>query len=215
LTHFLVSQISHHGYLAVFILMLIEASCIPIPSEVIMLFGGALAGGLTVAGVHVHLDIVGVALSGVAGDLIGALVAYTVGRVGGRPLVERWGRYVLLRTRDLDRAEAFFKRRGDLAVMVGRVVPVVRSFISLPAGVAEMPPVRFAIFTVIGGLPWIFGLALAGDAVAANWHHVEKYFTVITIVLAVIVVAVIVGWVVRRLRESEVEEAPGRHRARR
>jgi membrane protein DedA with SNARE-associated domain len=187
------------------VLMLLESSCIPIPSEAIMLFGGALAGGLTVAGVHVHLNVVLVALCGVAGDLCGAAVSYTVGRVGGRPLVERWGRYVLLRTRDLDKAEDFFNRRGDVAVLVGRVLPVIRSFVSLPAGIAEMPPPRFFFFTFLGSLPWVFALAFAGDAVASNWHHVEKYFTVVTVVVVVIVVAVIARWVLKRLREREVD----------
>jgi membrane protein DedA with SNARE-associated domain len=203
LTHFIVTQIGHHGYLAVFVLMLLESSCIPIPSEAIMLFGGALAGGLTVAGVHVHLNVVLVALCGVAGDLCGAAVSYTVGRVGGRPLVERWGRYVLLRTRDLDRAEDFFNRRGDVAVLVGRMLPVIRSFVSLPAGIAEMPPPRFFFFTFLGSVPWVFALAFAGDAVASNWHHVEKYFTVVTVVVVVIVVAVIARWVLKRLRERQ------------
>lgn len=212
MSHFVVTQISHHGYAAVFLLMLLESACIPIPSEAIMLFGGALAGGLTVAGVHVHLNVVLVALAGAAGNLVGAGIAYGVGRIGGRPLIERWGRYILLRSRDVDKAEAFFRRRGDLAVLVGRVLPVIRTFISLPAGIAEMPPARFAFFTLVGSLPWTFALALAGDAVASNWNHVEKYFTAVTVVIAIIVVAAIVWWALKRLRQREMA---GRHHARR
>ena len=198
--HLVVSQIGRHGYLAVFVLMVLESACIPLPSEAIMLFGGALAGGLTVAGVHLHLDVVVVALAGAAGNLVGSWVAYAVGRIGGRPLVERWGRYVLLRPHDLDRAERFFARRGAVAVLVARVLPVVRTFISLPAGVAEMPLVPFSLLTAAGSLPWTFGLALAGDALASNWSAVSNAFTPVSIVAGVLIVAWIAWWVVRRVR---------------
>lgn len=152
--HFLVTQIDQHGYLAVLLLMTLESACVPIPSEVVMLFGGALAGGLVIAGVHLQLNVAGVALAGAAGNLIGSLIAYAVGRYAGRAAIERWGRWVRIRPHDLDRADAFFERRGDLAVLVGRVLPVVRTFISLPAGIARVPVVRFAVLTTIGSLPW-------------------------------------------------------------
>jgi membrane protein DedA with SNARE-associated domain len=210
LEHFVITQISHHGYAAVLVLMILESACIPIPSEAIMLFGGALAGGLTVAGVHVHLDVVAVALAGVAGNLIGSLIAYAVGRWGGRAVLDRWGGRVLLRPHDLDRAEAFFARRGDLAVLIGRVVPVVRTFISLPAGIAEVPPIRFAVLTVLGSLPWTFALALIGDAVAAHWKSVESGFTVATVVVAVVIVGVIGKWLWARRRVSMQSNRSGR-----
>jgi membrane protein DedA with SNARE-associated domain len=201
LEHFVITQISHHGYAAVLVLMILESACIPIPSEAIMLFGGALAGGLTVAGIHVHLDVVDVALAGAAGNLIGSLIAYAVGRFGGRAVLDRWGGRVLLRPHDLDRADAFFARRGDLAVLIGRVVPVVRTFISLPAGIAEVPPIRFAVLTVLGSLPWTFALALIGDAVASHWKSVESGFTVATVVVAVMIVGIIGKWLWARRRE--------------
>jgi len=204
LSHFVVTQISNHGYLAVLILMVLESACIPIPSEAIMLFGGALAGGLTVAGVHPDLNVGGVAAAGAAGNVIGSAIAYAVGRAGGRPLIERWGRYILLRTRDLDKAEDFFRRRGDIAVLIGRVLPVIRTFISLPAGIAEMPIVRFLVFTLVGSIVWTIPLVLAGDAVAENWHQVERYFTVVTVIIAVIVVAAIVWWALRRLQSRRL-----------
>jgi membrane protein DedA with SNARE-associated domain len=200
LSHFAVTQISNHGYLAVLVLTLLSSACIPIPSEGVLLFGGALAGGLEVAGVHVNLNVWWVVVAGVAGSMIGSAIAYAVGRAGGRPLIERWGRYVLLRTRDVDKAEDFFRRKGDLAVLVGRVIPVIRTFVSLPAGIAEMPVVRFGAFTLVGSVVWTVALALAGDAVAENWHEVEKYFTVITIAIAVVVVAAIVWWALRRMQ---------------
>lgn len=199
--HFIVTQISRHGYLAIFVMMILESACVPIPSEAIMLFGGALAGGLTVAGVHVSLNVVGVALAGTAGNLVGALVAYGVGRVGGRPLIERWGRYLLVRPRELDRADRFFARRGSAAILIGRVVPVVRTFISLPAGIAEVPVASFSVLTVIGTLPWTFGLALAGESLASNWSSVSKAFTPISIVVGVVLVCGIGWWVLKRLRD--------------
>jgi membrane protein DedA with SNARE-associated domain len=207
LEHLVVTQLEHHGYVAVLVLMILESACIPVPSEVVMLFGGALAGGLTVAGVHVHLNVVLIALAGVAGNLIGSLIAYAVGRTAGREVVERWGRFILIRPHDLDRAEAFFRRRGDLAVLVGRVLPVIRTFISLPAGISEMPPVRFALFTVVGSLPWTFALALVGDAVAGHWKSVSSAFTVVTVVIGVIVVAAIVRWALKRRRADALGEA--------
>lgn len=200
--HLVVDQISQHGYLAIFVLMVLESACIPIPSEVIMLFGGALAGGLTLAGVHVQLNIIGVGLAGTAGNLVGALLAYAVGRVGGRPLIERWGRYVLLRPHELDRAERFFDRRGKAAIFFGRMVPVVRTFISLPAGIAEVPVVPFAVLTGLGTLPWTFGLAIAGDSLASNWKSVSNAFTPISIVVGVVLLGLIAWWVTKRLRES-------------
>lgn len=203
MTHYLTTQVSQHGYLAVFVLMLFESACIPIPSEVIMLFGGALAGGLLATHGHSHVTLVGVGLLGTLGNLAGSLLAYGVGRVGGRPLLERYGRYILIRHEHIDRSEAFFARRGDLAVLVGRVIPVVRTFISLPAGVAEMPPLRFSLYTVLGCLPWTFALAAIGDAVAANWNSVASAFTYVSVVVAVILVVAIVAWFVRRARSDE------------
>lgn len=198
--HFISTQVAHHGYLAIFVLMVLESACIPIPSEAIMLFGGALAGGLLVASGHPHVSLVGVALAGAFGNLVGAAIAYAVGRLGGRPLVERWGRYVLLRRRDLDRADAFFRRRGGLAVLVGRMLPVIRTFISLPAGAADMPVVRFSLYTLIGSLPWTFGLAAAGQALVANWNTVSADFTPASIVIAILAVAAIAWWLVRAYR---------------
>lgn len=199
--HLVVSQISKHGYLAVFLLMVLESACIPIPSEAVMLFGGALASGAVIAGVHAHLNVVAVALCGTAGNLVGSLIAYGVGRVGGRPLIERWGRYILLRQKELDRSERFFARRGPIAVLVARVLPVVRTFISLPAGVAEMPVVPFAALTALGSLPWTFALAFAGRALAGNWNSVSSSFTPVSIAIGVLIVAAIAWWVQRRLRE--------------
>lgn len=206
MTHFLTTFISKHGYSAVFVLMVLESACIPIPSEVIMLFGGALAGGLLAAS-HPHVGLVGIGLAGAFGNVVGSLIAYAVGRAGGRPLAERYGHYVLLRKDHIDRAEAFFARRGDLAVLVGRVLPVVRTFISLPAGIAEMPLGRFALYTLLGCLPWTFALAAAGDALASNWDSVTSYFTVASVVIAVVIVAIAVRWLLKARAERTRQTA--------
>ena len=200
--HFVVSEISRHGYLAIFVLMTLESACIPIPSEAVMLLGGAMSAGVVIAGVSTHLNILSVGLLGIAGNLLGAAIAYLVGRTGGRTLIDKWGRYVLLRHKDLDRTEVFFAKHGDVAVLVGRVLPVVRTFISLPAGIAEMPISKFGVFTLLGSLPWVFALAYIGRSVAGNWQSISNYFTPISLVVAVIIAGAIVWWYIKRRRAT-------------
>jgi membrane protein DedA with SNARE-associated domain len=199
--HFLVTEISRHGYLAIFLLMTLESACIPIPSEIVMLFGGALSAGVAIAGVYGHFNILAVAILGALGNLAGSAIAYWVGRTGGRTVIDKWGRYVLLRHKDLDKAEVFFAKHGQAAVLIGRILPVVRTFISLPAGIAEMPVFKFGLFTLIGSLPWTFGLAYTGKAVASNWQSLSKYSTPISIVFGLLIVALLVWWYIRRRQE--------------
>lgn len=177
----------------------------PIPSEAIMLFGGALAAGITIAGTSFHLNVIVVALTGAFGNLLGSVIAYLAGRTGGRVLVERWGKYVLVKPRDLTKAQAFFASRGEWAVLVGRVIPVIRTFISLPAGIAEMPLFRFTLFTLLGSLPWTFGLAYAGQALAGNWQNLSKYSTPISIIFGLIIVGLIVWWYIKRRSGAEAK----------
>ncbi len=154
--HLITDYILQYGYLAVFVLMVLESACIPVPSEVTMLFGGALANAAFVASLGQEgeqLNFAVVALVGTLGNLVGSWIAWGVGYRGGRPLVERWGRYVFLRQHELDRAEVWFERHGQAAVLGSRLLPVVRTFISLPAGVARMPFLRFSVFTFIGPAP--------------------------------------------------------------
>ena len=206
--HFVTSQIASYGYLAVFFLMVAESACIPVPSEAIMLLGGALSSGTAVAaiaaslhmtGFH-HLNVVAVGALGTAGNVVGSWIAYGVGRAGGRPLIERFGRVVRMRAHELDRAEAWFDRRGDVAVLVARVMPVIRTFISLPAGVAGMPFGRFTLFTLVGSLPWTFALALTGYAVADHWQGVAHAFQPASYAIAGLAAVAIAWWLVRRLR---------------
>jgi membrane protein DedA with SNARE-associated domain len=214
LEHWLTTEILRFGYVAIFVGMVATNACIPIPSEVIMLFGGALASSSFVSGVtgghHTQLNLVLVGVIGVIGSLVGSWIAYAVGYLGGRPLAERWGARIGVRSHELDRAEAWFERRGEIAVLVARVIPVVRTFISFPAGVAEMPVVRFTVFTLIGTLPWVFGLALAGYALAGSWQGIAHAFTPVTIAIAVLAVAGIAWWIVRRRRTmSEYAQQEG------
>jgi membrane protein DedA with SNARE-associated domain len=201
--------IATYGYLAVFVLMLAESACIPVPSELIMTFGGALAAG-AVPGTS--LNLAGVILAGTAGNVAGSYVAWAVGRYGAEPALRRWGRRIGIRGHDIDRAIAWFERHGTKAVLIGRVLPVIRTFISLPAGIAEMPAVRFGIYTTIGCVPWTAALAWAGYAVGKNWQSVANGFHGPTyIIAAVVLLAVVVllwrYW--RRRSSAEAAEAAG------
>ena len=199
--------ISSYGYLAVFILMLAESACIPVPSELTMPFAGALAAG-AVAGAHLNLGLA--IATGVAGNLAGSYIAWGIGAYGGRAAWHRWGRYILLRDDDIDRAERWFTRHGTKAVFFGRLLPVVRTFISLPAGLARMPAARFGIYTLLGCIPWIAALAWAGSAVGRNWGNVASALHGPTYALAgLIVVLVIVAFVMLWRRRRRERTGPG------
>ena len=136
------------GYPGVALLMAIESACIPLPSEI--LFLAATAGAI--------------------GCNLGSLVAYWIGAYGGRPLVEKFGRYVLMSHKDLDRVDHYFQKYGDITVLIGRLLPVVRTFIALPAGIARMPQLRFHVYTFLGSWPWCFALAYVGMKAGASWN---------------------------------------------
>jgi membrane protein DedA with SNARE-associated domain len=202
------SFIANYGYLAIFALMLAESACIPIPSELIMLFGGALAAG-AVAGTR--LDLAAVIAAGVAGNLAGSYLAYAVGRYGGQAALHRWGRRIHLREHDLDKATAWFAEYGPAAVGFGRLLPVVRTFISLPAGIARMNRVRFVAYTVIGCIPWTAALAWAGYAVGGRWQQVADDFHGPTYAIAGLVaigVAFGIAVFVRGRHTADVGAAP-------
>ena len=203
--------ITQYGYVAVFLLMLAESACIPIPSEVIMLFGGALAAG---AYPGAHPTLIGIVLAGVLGNVAGSYIAWAVGRYAGQPAVRRWGRRFGVRGHDIDRATAWFDRYGSAAVLFGRMVPVVRTFISLPAGFAGMPAGRFGLFTTLGCIPWTAALGIAGYALGANWQHIANDFHGLTYAIAgIVVVALMVALVLhfrrRRRAGADVSEPAG------
>ena len=184
LSNFVISVIEQLGYTGVFVAMGLESACIPLPSEVIMPFAGFVVW-------KGELTLIGVALVGTSGCLAGSLVAYSVGAYGGLPLLERYGKYVLIRKSELDRAHTWFERFGEIAVFVGRVLPIVRTFISLPAGVAQMDVKKFSLYTVLGSLPWCFGLAYVGVLLGPHWSDLEALFRYLDIV----VIAGIIGLV--------------------
>jgi membrane protein DedA with SNARE-associated domain len=200
LNDFITNLIGDYGYLAVFVLMVLESAAIPVPSEVTMLFGGALASS-AFAGAGQELNFVAVALLGTAGNVVGSWLAYWAGVVGGRPLIDRFGRYLLVLPHEVDRAEEWFDRHGELAVFASRMLPVIRTFISVPAGVARMPFGRFTLYTVLGCLPWTFALAWLGYTLGENWTKVEDVLQPVAWAIAVVVVALGVWWVARRYRK--------------
>jgi membrane protein DedA with SNARE-associated domain len=200
LNHLVTNLIGDYGYLAVFVLMVLESACVPVPSEVTMLFGGALASA-AFAGAGQQLDLVWVGVLGTAGNLVGSWLAYWAGTAGGRPLVDRFGRYLLVLPHEVDRAHTWFERRGDVVVFAARLLPVVRTFISLPAGVARMPFWRFTVYTILGCLPWTFALAWLGFVLGERWTTVEDVLRPIAWVIAAIVVAAAGRWIARRFRK--------------
>ena len=166
-----IAVISKTGYPGVIALMAIESACIPLPSEIIMPFAGALCvPAVAVAYNRDPFSLLLVATAGAIGCNLGSVIAYEIGFYGGRPLVERYGSYLLLSRHDLDRADHFFLRFGSTAVFVGRLLPVIRTFIALPAGIARMPRMRFHAYTFLGSWPWCFALAWIGMKLGERWH---------------------------------------------
>jgi membrane protein DedA with SNARE-associated domain len=192
-----------HGLLIVFLTMVAESACIPIPSEIVVPYGGFLAA-------TGHADWLAVVAVATAANMVGSGIAYAVGRYGGRPLFLKYGRYVLIQKHHMDKADLWFERRGELTVFFTRMMPGVRTFISLPAGIAKMPVVRFFGYSLLGSIPWNAALAYLGWAAGraaggdeASWAKLREQFSrydhIFYIVLGVIVLALI-GWGVWRWR---------------
>ncbi len=191
LARFIISVISHLGYPGIVLLMAIESACIPLPSEVIMPFSGYLVS-------IGRFNLTGVAVAGALGCNLGSLVAYYVGSLGGRPLVEKYGRYLLVTHHDLETADRFFARYGDWAVFIARLLPVIRTFIAFPAGVSRMNVVRFHIYTFLGSLPWCWVLAFAGYKLGERWTSLRGYFHRFDTVLGILIVVGLVWFIHNR-----------------
>jgi membrane protein DedA with SNARE-associated domain len=205
-THFLVSA----GYAAVFLLSFISSMGLPVGSELAIIGGGALATG-KVSGQGEPLNLAIVILLATLGEVLGSAAGYAIGRYGGRPLVDRVGKYVLLTHKDLDRAEAWFARRGEPVVFFGRFIPLLRSFVSFAAGLGEMAIGKFLLYTVIACAIWCTALASLGYSLAGTYDHVVKAFSYagyVLVALAVVAVAV-VFW--HRYRSYKTEQVQGRH----
>src|SRR5579859_1635650 len=163
------------GYLGIVLAMAIESCCIPLPSEIVMPLAGIYI--VAVAGPTAFLPaLLGVALAGAAGCLIGSIVAYGIGRAGGRPMLLKYGKYVLISQADSDRADRWFEHFGPSVAFFSRLLPVVRTYISLPAGIYRMNFLKFCIYTVLGSLPWCFLLAFAGYKLKAQYESLATYF---------------------------------------
>jgi LPXTG-motif cell wall-anchored protein len=189
-----------YGYVAVFLLMLAESACIPFPSEVTMLVGGWYAA-------DGRLDFFLVGAAGVLGNLVGSWLAYAVGRGSGRDLLDRYGRYLLIRKHDIARAEAWWERHGEAATFFSRLLPVIRTFISLPAGLARMPFGKFTVYTFLGVIPWTYALAYAGVLVGDNWERVAHLFDLPTYLIAGALALAAALWYVRRRRRRASQPA--------
>ncbi|HVA52142.1 MAG TPA: DedA family protein [Acidimicrobiales bacterium] len=195
------SFVQNYGYWALLLLSIGESACVPIPSEVTFVVAGALCTSAVTG--HVQFSLWAVILIGTVGSIIGSQIAYEVGRSAGRTVVDRWGKWILLSHKDLDTSERWFDKYGAPTVLIGRVLPVVRSVISVPAGIAEMKRGPFVALTAIGSAAWVALLSTLGYAAGKNWHHVEKDFHAAqtpTIALIVVLIVVAVFLRVRSMR---------------
>src|SRR5215469_1480120 len=195
-----------HAIYAIILFGVLEAMCIPISSELTFLLGGAIASG-AISGAHQHPSLVLVIILGTLAELVGSFIAYGVGRAGGKPLVHRWGRYVLITENDVARAERFLVGRGVWALPVARMLPVVRAFASIVAGIVDIPPVRFGILNLIGTLVYVIALSSIGYSLGGEWQKFNKTFSDASYVLVGLVVIGIVAYVIYRLREFRKESA--------
>jgi len=199
LATFAITVISAMGYSGIVLLMAIESACIPLPSEIIMPFAGYMVslGKFT---------LVGAATAAAIGENIGAALAYELGKRGGRPLVERYGHYLLIDAHHLEQADRFFVRFGSIAALVGRLLPIIRTFIAFPAGVARMNRVKFHLYTTLGSWPWCYGLAWVGMKLGEKWNsdpRVKAAFHSADTVIAILVIIAVGIFVWHRLRGAK------------
>ena len=190
---FIIGTISASGYSGIAILMAVESACIPLPSEIIMPF----AGFLTLSG---KLYFLWVVLAGAAGNLVGSIIAYFIGVFGGRPFIEKYGKHVLLGKDELDRSEKFFNRYGGISVFFARILPIMRTFISLPAGISRMPFLKFCAYTFIGSFFWSGLLAYIGVFLGENWKGIEVYFRKLDWLVAGLLIIVILYFVYKKFQ---------------
>src|SRR5947199_5159279 len=203
LAAFIIAVISAGGYPGVALLMGIESACIPLPSEIIMPFSGYLV-------YTGRFSLWAVSAAGAAGCVLGSLVAYWVGMYGGRPVIEKYGRYVLISLHDLDLADRWFARYGEMIIFTSRLLPVIRTFIAFPAGVAKMNMTRFIVYTLLGSLPWCLGLAYVGQVLGEQWDKndtLKTWFHSFDFVIGIIAILAAVWWVWRHLKNMPADNA--------
>src|SRR6185295_9960142 len=211
LSGIIVATISTMGYAGVVLLMAIESACIPLPSEIIMPFAGYLVS-------TGEMNIWAVGVAGAVGCVLGSMVAYWAGMYGGRPFVEKYGRYVLVSRHDLDMADRWFANYGEIIIFVSRLLPAIRTFIAFPAGVARMNVKRFIIYTFAGSLPWCLGLAYIGQLLGEKWNKddtLKTWFHRFDFVIGIVGVLLAGWWIWRhvghlRKEKAETSAAPAR-----
>lgn len=197
-----------HAIYAIVVFGVLEAMCIPISSELTFLLGGAIASG-GIPGTEQHPSLLLVIALGTLAELVGSFISYYIGRVGGKPLVRRWGRYVLVTEGDVARAERFLVGRGAWALPVARMLPFVRAFASIVAGLVDIPPVRFGVLSLIGTLIYVVVLSSIGYSLGGEWSKLNHSLSVASYILVAVVVVLLVGFVIHRLREFRREAAVG------
>ncbi len=199
ISNFAINMIDTLGYWGVFIGMILESACIPIPSEVIMPFAGfAVSQG--------KMTLLGITIIGALGNLLGSLIAYLVGIKGGRPLLEKYGKYILISPGKLDLADEWFEKYGHEAVLISRMLPVIRTFISLPAGIARMDLKKFIIYTFIGSLPWTFALGYIGVQLGDSWDIIRGYFHILDIIVVIGIIGVLAYLIYKYRNRSESQK---------
>lgn len=193
LAGFIIGGISSLGYWGVAIMMAIESAAIPLPSEIIMPFAGYLVS-------QGKFTLLGITLAGSIGSVAGSVLAWWVGVKGGRKFIEKYGKYILLSRHDLDMADNFFKKYGVATVFFSRMLPVVRTFISLPAGIAKMNLSKFVIYTFLGSLPWCFFLGYIGKKLGDNWDTLGAYFHKFDLAIGIIIFFALALFIRRHLK---------------
>ena len=196
LTQLAVQTINWSGYTGVFILMFVESCGVPVPSEVTMPFAGFLAA-------TGQMSFWIAVIVGAVANLAGSLLAYWIGYVGGRPLITKYGKYILISHHDLDMADRWFSRHGELIVFLGRLLPVVRTYISFPAGIAKMNLKKFAIYTFLGVLPWSALFAWLGLQMGVNWEMIKTKLHNLDIAIAVLIIAAIAFYIWRKIKHAK------------
>ncbi|HZI50171.1 MAG TPA: DedA family protein [Pyrinomonadaceae bacterium] len=202
LTAFIVATISTLGYGGIVLLMAIESACVPLPSEIIMPFSGYLV-------YTGRFNIWLVSIAGAFGCVVGSLVAYWVGMYGGRPLIEKYGKFILLSKHDLDLADRWFDRFGEAIVFISRLLPAIRTFIAFPAGVARMNLKKFIIYTFAGSLPWCLGLAYVGQKLGEQWDkdpRLKTLFHRFDFVIGIVILLAATWWIWRHVKHARSEE---------
>ena len=212
-TDLILNWISTLGYPGVALLMAIESACVPVPSEIVMPFAGYLVYQAEQPGFDgTVMSLVGVSLAGAIGCTLGSILAYYVGMYWGRPFILKYGRYVLIRRKHLDMADRWFEKYGDIATFVARLLPIIRTFISFPAGIAKMNFKKFVFYSFAGSLPWTTALAYVGYRLGPSWEDIMDWFRGLDVVV-VAVVAVAAAWYIYKLRKESMnneqpEESP-------